>query len=55
MGLERERWVCSLDDTGKKNKIKIEEACSLAEAVELERPAGENRRENSSEELLPLG
>lgn len=53
MGLERERWVCSLDDTGEKKKI--EEACSLAEAVELERLAGENRRENSSEELLPLG
>jgi len=48
MGLERERWVCFLDDT----KI---EACSLAEAVKLERLAAENRSVNISEGLLPLG
>lgn len=41
MGKEGEKWVCFLEDTKK-------EACSLAEAVKLERLAGGNRREQSS-------
>lgn len=48
MRLEREMWVCFLDDTKK-------EACSLAEAVKLERLAAVNRRVNISKGLFPLG